>query len=126
MKHKSQFSGIILGMLYGLVIRMISGKGYFGDVFEINNIYLTWAIPMIIGLSPILFANTKIYKSKIKQFFYPIITQFSFLLCAFVTRRYDFLYITIVGFVFFITAGIFGIAIGAYVKDRINNKKQNG
>lgn len=122
MKHKSQFSGIILGVLYGLLIRMISGEGYFEYLYNIYSISFIWITPMIIGLFPILFANTEIYKSKWKLFFYPVITILLFLISALLTRIEDLVCLLIIGFPFLIAAGIIGIIMGLFVKNRIKNK----
>jgi len=77
---------------------------------------------MLIGLFPILFANTEIYKSKLKLFFYPIITILLFLISALLTRIEDLICILIIGIPFLIAAGIIGILTGAFVRHRIQNK----
>lgn len=78
---------------------------------------------MIIGLFPILFTNTEIYKSKTKLFFYPVITILLFLISALLTRLEDLICLLIIGFPFLIAAGIVGLLMGVFVKDRIKNKK---
>src|SRR5690606_36453460 len=79
--------------------------------------------PIVIGLFPILFSSNESYKSKTKLFFYPIITIILFLIVALVTRIEDLVCLLIIGLPFLLVAGVIGLLLGAFVKDRIKDKK---
>ena len=123
MKNKSQYLGIILGVIYGLIIRIIGGSSNFEGYYSIYSISFIWITPMIIGLIPILFSSNEIYKSKLKLFFLPIVTIIIFLAVALLTRIEDIFCLIVIGIPFLIISGIIGLILGAFVKDKIVNKK---
>ncbi len=123
MKQKSQYLGIFLGVIYGLIIRILGDTEKFDDYYNIYSISFLWITPIIIGLFPILFSSNEIYKSKLKLFFYPIITVVLFLVVALITRIEDLVCVLIIGFPFLLVAGITGLLLGAFVKNRIKDKK---
>jgi DMSO reductase anchor subunit len=96
MKQKSQYIGILLGVVYGLFIRLLGGHESFEDFYNIYSISFLWVTPIIIGVLPILFSFNQIYQSKIKLFFYPIITVLLFLITALITGIEDFACILII------------------------------
>lgn len=123
MKQKSQYLGIFFGVIYGLIIRILGDTENFADYYNIYSISFLWVTPIIIGLFPILFASNEIYKSKVKLFFYPIITVILFLITTLITRIEDLVCLLILGFPFLLAAGIIGLLLGAFVKNRIKDKK---
>lgn len=120
MNHKSQYLGIFFGVVYGLIIRLLGDTEKFVEFYNIYSISFLWITPIIIALFPILFASNQIYKSKTKLFFYPIITIILFLITALITRIEDLVCLLIIGFPFLLVAGLIGILLGTFVKDRIN------
>lgn len=122
MKQKSQYLGIILGVLYGLMVRILGDSERLEDYYTIYSISFLWVTPIIIGLIPILFSSNEIYKSNMKLFFYPIITIIIFLIVALITRIEDLVCLLIIGLPFLIIAGVTGLFLGAFVKDRIKTK----
>lgn len=123
MKQKSQYLGIFLGVIYGLIIRILGDNEIFEDYYNIYSISFLWVTPIVIGLFPILFSSNEIYKSKAKLFFYPIITIILFLIAALITRIEDLVCLLIIGLPFLLVAGVIGLLLGAFVKDRIKDKK---
>lgn len=125
MKIKSvfQYLGFILGIIYGLVFRLISDVEYLDGYYNVYSITFIWVIPMLIGLFPIMFSSSKLYLSPLKLVLYPIITICLFLITTLVTGLEDFFCLLIIGIPFFIAAGVVGILLGAYMKDKISNKK---
>lgn len=123
MIQKSQYLGIFLGIIYGLIIRILSEKEIFNDFYTVYSISFLWVTPVIIGLFPILFSSNDIYKSKIKLFFYPILTIILFLIAALITKIEDLVCLLIIGLPFLIIAGIIGVFLGLFVKNRVKNKK---
>ena len=123
MKQKSQYLGILLGVIYGLIIRIIADQEIFEDYYNIYSISFVWLAPIVIGLFPILFSSNEIYKSKTKLFFYPIITIILFLIVALITRIEDLVCLLIIGLPFLFVAGVIGLLLGVLVKGRIKDKK---
>ncbi|MFA7469782.1 MAG: hypothetical protein WCY63_04320 [Weeksellaceae bacterium] len=123
MKLKSQYLGIFLGVIYGLIIRILGDTENFADYYNIYSISFLWVTPIIIGSFPILFSSNEIYKSKAKLFFYPIITVILFLITALITRIEDLVCVLIIGLPFLLVAGLIGLLLGAVVKDRIKKQK---
>ncbi|WP_276682363.1 hypothetical protein [Empedobacter brevis] len=109
MKQKTQYLGIALGAIYGLLIRILGDQENLEDFYNIYSISFLWITPIIIGLFPILFSSNEIYKSKIKLFFYPIITVILFFIIALITRMEDLVCLLIIGLPFLIIAGIIGL-----------------
>ncbi|MGU9937997.1 hypothetical protein ACNFNZ_05375 [Empedobacter brevis] len=109
MKQKTQYLGIALGAIYGLLIRILGDQENLEAFYNIYSISFLWITPIIIGLFPILFSSNEIYKSKIKLFFYPIITVILFFIIALVTRMEDLVCLLIIGLPFLIIAGIIGL-----------------
>ncbi|WP_312312431.1 hypothetical protein [Empedobacter brevis] len=123
MKQKTQYLGIVLGAIYGLLIRILGDQENLEDFYNIYSISFLWITPIIIGLFPILFSSNEIYKSKIKLFFYPIITVILFFIIALITRMEDLVCLLIIGLPFLIIAGIIGLLLGAFVKNKVKDKK---
>lgn len=123
MKHNTQYIGIGLGVIYGLLIRILIDKQIFENYYSIYSISFLWVTPIIIGLFPILFSSNEIYQSKIKLFFYPIITIIIFLIIALITSIEDLICLLIMGLPFLFVAGIVGFLLGLFVKEKLKDKK---
>lgn len=118
---KSEYIGILLGALYGLFIRLFVDIGsYVENLFSITFIFI---VPAIIGIIPILFSQTNIYKSTKKMLFYPIISVIVYELALLLTRLEDLVCILIIGLPSIIIAAILGLFVGTIVKNRVDSKK---
>ncbi len=124
MKFKSEYIGIILGALYGLLFRLVIGDSSY-SIFDRGLLTYTFlfGIPIIIGVVPILYSSTEIYKSKLKQFFYPIITVVIYIMTCLMTGIEDLVCGLILGFPALIVAGIAGLICGSRTAERENDKK---
>lgn len=122
-KLGSQYLGFVLAIVYGLTFRLIADVDGMEDLYSIYSITFIWIVPILMGLLPILFSSNKIYLSKLKLIFYPIITIFLFLIITLVTRLEDIFCLLILGIPFFISAGVIGILLGTFVKNKVINKK---
>lgn len=123
MKNKTQYLGIFCGAAYGLLIRLLADQKDFSYLFNIYSISFLWITPIVIGLFPILFASNQIYKSKTKLFFYPILTVILFLLFALAVRLEDLVCLLIISLPFLFGAGLIGLLLGFFVKERVKNKR---
>lgn len=66
----SQYLGILLGAIYGILIRILGGTDILSDFYNIYSITFIWITPIIISLIPIFIATNELYKSKLKLFFF--------------------------------------------------------
>ena len=123
MKNLTQYLGILLGVIYGLLFRFLGDKEIAHEMFSINSICFIWILPIIISVFPIIITSNEIYKSAIKQFFYPIITILVFFISLLITRLEDLFCILIISIPYIFTAGLVGLLFGIFVKRRIKNKK---
>lgn len=124
MNYKSEYIGIVLGALYGLLFRLILGNNSY-DIFDSGILTYTFlfGVPIVIGVVPITFSSTEIYKSKFKQFFYPIITIVIYIITCLMTGIEDFICALIVGFPALIVAGVAGLICGSRTTEKENDKK---
>lgn len=124
MKFKSEYIGIILGALYGLLIRILLNFDLFGDFdIDVFNYIFIFGIPIVIGVIPITYSSTELYRSKLKQFFYPLLTVLIYIISSIVTGFEDFICGLIIGFPGLIIAGIVGLICGSRTKEKMNDKK---
>lgn len=125
MKKKlfSQYIGIALGVIYGLVFRLIVDIDYLDGLYNLYSITFVWIVPILVGLLPIIFSSNKLYLSPFKLFFYPIITVFLFLIVTLIVKLEDIFCLFIIGIPFFIAAGVAGVLLGSFVKDKVVNRK---
>lgn len=119
----SQYSGILLGATYGILIRILGGIESFSDFYSIYSITFIWITPIIISLIPIFISSNDLYKSNIKLFFYPILAVLLFGVVALSTGLEDLLCILILGFPFMLVSGITGLSVGAIIKKNKIDKK---
>ncbi|UUV22693.1 hypothetical protein [Paenimyroides aestuarii] len=122
-KNVSQYAGFVLGILYGIAFRLLSDMDHLSGLYDLFSITFIWIIPTLIGLFPILFSSNKLYLSPLKLFLYPIISVFLFLITTYLTGLEDVFCLFIMGIPCFIAAGVLGILLGAFLKDKIVNKK---
>ena len=122
-KNPSQYLGILIAALYGLIIRFFVEQDsiiFSNNVYNISFIFIT---PVIIGIIPILFLKNQVYENGLKSFFYPIISVFLFIVIAVVTKLEDLFCILIIGLPFFLIAGTVGFIAGSLLKKREQKKK---
>jgi hypothetical protein len=126
MKHK-QYIGIILGAIYGIVMRLLMNprernSGWLYDIYDLYSVTFIWITPILIGIIPVLFAKKELLQSSFKQFFYPFLSVFLFFVCALTSGLEDWLCLLIITLPFLIGAGIAGI-LTAYLVKRNNSNK---
>src|SRR5690606_31112085 len=115
-KNPSQYLGILIAALYGLIIRFFVEQ--YSIIFS-NNVYIISFIfitPVIIGVIPILFLKNLVYENGLKSFFYPIISVFLFIVIAVVTKLEDLFCILIIVLPFFLIASTVGFISGRLLK----------
>lgn len=121
----TQYIGILFGALYGLGFRMLCEKESLNGIYDLYDIYsvtFIWIVPIVVGIIPILFAREEILKSKSKQFTFPFLSVLLFFLFALSSGLEDWLCILIIAFPFLFSAGIVGLLLSGYIKNRKSNK----
>jgi hypothetical protein len=122
-KYFATFGGIILGGLYGLVMRILLEIGLFdiqfSDLFSITFLVI---VPMVVGLIPLKFApNTKLEDVDYISFS-PVLSVFVFFIICFVSKIEDMVCLIIISFPFLLVTGVLGLFFGKRIV-RYRNKK---
>jgi uncharacterized membrane protein YvlD (DUF360 family) len=121
-KKLSPYSGIILGAMYGFILRLF-GEGIFaGEMFSIYSVTFIWITPIVISIIPILISSNQLYHSRIRKCLYPMITVALVLIVSVSTGVEDLFCILILGFPYFVIAGVVGFLVSLIVKRRIQSK----
>ncbi len=122
-----QYLGIITGGLYGFLFRLL-GEFEFGfeelveNFYSLSSITFIWIVPMVVGVIPIFIARDKVGNSRLRQFFFPLLSVLFFFLLAFSTRLEDAVCILIMSLPFLLMAGFSGLILSHWIK-RQNEKK---
>lgn len=123
-KYYSRFGGILIGGLYGLLMRIIFGLNFKGDFADLFSITFVWLVPIIVGLTPLMF-STKEDLSRIEyRFLKPILAVLTFFILCYWAGREDIICILIISIPFLIVAGISGVILGGSII-RYRQKKRN-
>jgi len=110
--------GVVLGVAYGLVTRLV-----FGNKATLASITYLFIIPTILGVIPLMFADDKKLKSYKHIIFIPWLTISTFFLTMYLCGIEDFICLLVLGAPFFIL-GTIGALIYKIVQ--INKQKNKG
>lgn len=110
--------GIVLGIAYGLVTRLV-----FGQKATLASITYLFIIPTILGIIPLMFADNNKLKSYRNIIFIPWLTISTFFLTLFLFGIEDFICVLILAAPFFMLGTIGALA---YRLIQINKKKRKG
>ena len=121
-KNLESYGGALTGGLYGLLIRILLGQNFrdFADLFSITFI---WIVPVLIGLTPLLFSSKEDLQSVSVRIVRPVSAVFTFFVLCYWTGREDLLCIIIISIPFLLVAGIAGILLGKAV---LHYRQKNG
>src|ERR1700741_3105575 len=116
-KLAAKYLGVLIGALYGLGLRYFffdDHRSAFGftDLFSVTFI---WVVPVIIGITPMLFASNDQLGSRNYRIFTPIFATLVFFIFCFITRIEDLLCIIIIAFPFMFGAMLGGLIFGALI-----------
>lgn len=125
-KYYSKFGGILIGGLYGLLMRIVFGAGFknsgfdFADLFSITFI---WVVPIIIGLTPLMFSTKENLENIPYRVFKPFLSVLTFFILCFWTGHEDIICILIISIPFILVAGMAGAIFGGTV---VRYRKKKG
>lgn len=122
-KYYSKFGGIIIGGLYGLLMRIIFGADLKGDFADLFSITFIWVVPIIVGLTPLIFSTKENLDNIPYRIFKPILAVLTFFILCYWTGHEDIICIIIISIPFLIVAGISGVIFGSII---LRHRKKNG
>lgn len=123
MKFTSQFLGVIVAALYGILVRVLMANDSFPEFWNIYSISFIIVTPIVIGIIPVFFPYNEIYKSKINSAFIPAYSVLLFSIIALTSKIEDLLCIFILGVPFMTLAGVTGLIGRLAVQYFRKNKK---
>ncbi len=114
-KYQRAIFGIFIGGLYGLLMRYIFGISYDVDFADLFSITFVWILPIIVGLTPLLFAPKEDLHDLEIRISRPILSVLAFFILCYWTGQEDIICILIISLPFLIVAGTSGIILGGLV-----------
>jgi hypothetical protein len=122
-KNYSNFGGILIGGLYGLLMRIVFGADLKGDFADLFSITFIWVVPIIVGLTPLIFSTKENLENISYRIFKPILAVLTFFILCYWTGHEDIICIIIISIPFLIVAGISGVIFGGAI---LRHRKKNG
>lgn len=108
----TQYLGLLIGALYGCLLRFFFETTLEGDFFNIySHTYISLS-PILVSLIPIFFNSKDLYKSGKKLFLLPALSVYCFSLFAFYKQPQDFWIIFDDAFAYIFIAGLSGMFVG--------------
>lgn len=114
-KYYSSYGGIIIGGLYGLLMRILFGLRFNDDFADLFSITFVWILPIIVGLTPLLFAPKEDLQSLGIRVSRPLLAVLTFFILCYWTGHEDIICIIIISIPFLLVAGITGLIVGGIV-----------
>ncbi|MBO9631518.1 MAG: hypothetical protein J7578_00270 [Chitinophagaceae bacterium] len=121
----SRYGGILMGALYGLLVRVIFGWTDFGDVFSLLSITFLGVVPIILGLIPIFLASDEQLEKQWYPVVHPLLTVLVFFIFCIASKLEDLLCIIVLAIPYMAAAVVFGIIARTIIvaKRKKRNKK---
>jgi len=116
----AKYGGIIIGSLYGLIMREFFGIQDNVEFVDLFSITFIWIVPFVIGISPIFFATKEQLASNRFCISRPILAVLLFFMTAFWTGKEDIICIVILSIPFLIAAGLAGYVFAKFIERRRN------
>ena len=117
-KYYATYGGILIGGLYGLLMRIFFGVGFKGSGFSFADLFsitFVWVVPIIVGLTPLIFSGREHLEDTAYRIFRPVLSVLTFFIFCFITQLEDIICLIIIAFPFLIVAGISGLIFGGII-----------
>ncbi|MEM6801456.1 MAG: hypothetical protein AAF696_08630, partial [Bacteroidota bacterium] len=123
-KINTQYLGIFLGALYGIIFRILCEGKLDASPYEftVYSVSFLWVLPIVMGIIPIIFAGKEELESSIKLFFRPLGSVLLFFTIALASGLEDMLCILLLCFPFLLSAGLAGLIVGKIMRSIRMNK----
>ena len=122
-KLYASYGGILIGGLYGLLMRIIFGINFMEEFADLFSITFVWILPIVVGLSPLIFSTKENLQNISYRFSRPVLAVFTFFILCYSTGYEDIICILIISIPFFLVAGIAGVILGYYI---LQYRQKNG
>ena len=112
------YGGILIGGLYGLLMRFLFGVSFRGSNFEFADLFsvtFVWIVPIIVGLTPLIFATREDLEDVAVRFSRPALSVLAFFIFCFITGLEDIICLIIIAIPFLTVAGISGAIFGSLI-----------
>ena len=118
------YGGILIGGLYGLLMRILFGVGLKGfDFADLFSITFVWVVPILVGLTPLIFSSRERLDSIIYRISIPAFSVLTFFIFCLITRFEDIICLMVIALPFLVVAGIAGAILGGVI---LRQRKKNG
>lgn len=114
-KYYGTYSGILIGGLYALLMRIVFGLNFKGDFADLFSITFVWILPIIAGLTPLIFSPKEDLESIGVRVSRPVLAVLTFFILCYWTGHEDIICILIISIPFLIVAGVSGVILGGAI-----------
>lgn len=114
-KYYRIYSGILIGGLYGLLMRIVFRLNFKGDFADLFSITFVWILPIIVGLTPLIFSPKEDLESIGVRASRPVLAVLTFFILCYWTGHEDIICILIISIPFLIVAGVSGVILGGAI-----------
>jgi hypothetical protein len=116
-------TGILLGAVYALMIRLVFDSQTFDGLYSLFSITFIGLVPIAIGLIPLFFASNDQLKSFGFRMGSPVATIFIFFLLCFVTRIEDLVCVLVIMIPYLLGAVVAGLVAGEIIARKRRKKE---
>ena len=118
---KRKALSVFLGALYGLVFRLFAEREDFDSYISVDSVTFLTIVPIVIGIIPVLLLRPA-RSLMLMNFCLPLLSVMLFFLVAFSSGLEDIVCLLILGFPYFLIAGLTGLLTGAIARYLHNRK----
>lgn len=111
-KYYGTYGGILVGGLYGLLMRIVFGLDFEGDFADLFSITFVWILPIIIGLTPLIFSTKEDLAEIPIRIYRPILSVLTFFILCYWTGHEDIICLLIISIPFLFVTAISGVIFG--------------
>lgn len=122
-KYYGTYGGILIGGLYGLLMRIVFGLNFKGDFADLFSVTFVWILPIVVGLLPLIFSSKEDLQSIGARVSRPVLAVMTFFILCYWTGHEDIICILVISIPFLIVAGISGVILGSTV---LRYRQRNG
>jgi hypothetical protein len=114
-KPFAKYGGILIGGLYGLLMRIIFGEHFEFDFAGLFSITFIWLLPIIIGLTALIFSPKEDLSKLDVRIFRPALSVLTFFILCYWTGLEDIICILIISIPFLVVSALAGVILGGII-----------
>jgi hypothetical protein len=108
------YGGVLIGGLYGLIIRIFFDK-HIDDLVDLFSITFVWIVPMVVALTPLVFAPRELLKNWSFRMSRPILSVLTFFIFCYISQLEDIICLIIISIPFLLVAAMTGVILGELI-----------